>query len=123
MLSIGSLLTRPLPEGDFTAGLQDTAVLAPRWIDVDAAPGSSAPSAGDWAVVGRDTTYPDLDALITALDGGTRYPGLCCSPYRTTPTPRRRRFPTWRTRSRCGHWNSCSGGSANRVSATRGWPW
>ncbi|WP_376772737.1 SDR family NAD(P)-dependent oxidoreductase [Streptomyces zagrosensis] len=74
VLSIGSLLTRPLPEGDFTAGLQDTAVLAPRWIDVDAAPSSSVPSAGDWAVVGQDTAYPNLDALITALDGGTPVP-------------------------------------------------
>ncbi|MGC9382912.1 polyketide synthase dehydratase domain-containing protein, partial [Streptomyces sp. MH13] len=35
VLSIGSLSSRPLPEGDFAVGPQDSVVLAPQWSDVE----------------------------------------------------------------------------------------
>ncbi|WP_421107071.1 SDR family NAD(P)-dependent oxidoreductase, partial [Streptomyces sp. NEAU-S77] len=74
VLSIGSLLTRPLPDGDFAAGPQDTVVLAPQWAELDAGRAARAARADGWAVVGSGAQYADLAGLVTAVDGGAPAP-------------------------------------------------
>jgi acyl transferase domain-containing protein/NADPH:quinone reductase-like Zn-dependent oxidoreductase/acyl carrier protein len=56
VLEIGSLLTRPLPEGDLLATADDTAVLVPAWTALDDVP---AADTGGWTVIGPGDAVPD----------------------------------------------------------------
>ncbi|MGC9382835.1 type I polyketide synthase, partial [Streptomyces sp. MH13] len=71
VLSIGSLSLRALAEGDIAAGQQATAVLTPRWTDLNAGPASPAEG---WVVVGTGAVYADLNALIDGVTGGAPVP-------------------------------------------------
>ncbi|MEK8173605.1 hypothetical protein NKH77_45765 [Streptomyces sp. M19] len=81
VLSIGSLLARPLPDGDFAAVPQDMVLLAPRWTDLGV---DRAVASDGWAVVGDGADYPDLSALNSAVEAGAPVPGAWHWPCRTT---------------------------------------
>uniref|UniRef100_UPI0038B654FB type I polyketide synthase n=1 Tax=Streptomyces paludis TaxID=2282738 RepID=UPI0038B654FB len=86
VLSIGSMVTRPLPAGAFGAGRgdttgtdsatdTDTVVLVPQWIDPAGAPSSAGASLD--LVVGSATDhadFADMAALLAAVDSGRETP-------------------------------------------------
>uniref|UniRef100_UPI0035E45A6F type I polyketide synthase n=1 Tax=Streptomyces zagrosensis TaxID=1042984 RepID=UPI0035E45A6F len=86
VLSIGSVVLRPLPEGDFATAPRDTAVLALQWTALDAV--SSAPADG-WVVVGPGGKIADLDALIAAVGDGAPVPRqvVLAVPHHPRPAP------------------------------------
>ncbi|MGC9382891.1 polyketide synthase dehydratase domain-containing protein, partial [Streptomyces sp. MH13] len=85
VLSIGSLVVRPLPEGALAAGSQDTVVLAPHWTNVTTT--GRAPRTDDWIVVGSSADYADLGALATAVEYGTPVPSSVVLAVPHSPGP------------------------------------
>ncbi|MGC9443193.1 type I polyketide synthase, partial [Streptomyces sp. WG5] len=73
VLSIGSMVVRPLPEGALEGGPQDTMVLTPQWTDLGTEEGPAVET-GNWALAGPGADYADLGALATAVEYGTPVP-------------------------------------------------
>ncbi|MGC9382847.1 SDR family NAD(P)-dependent oxidoreductase, partial [Streptomyces sp. MH13] len=78
VLSIGSLSTRPLSDGEFaTAPQNNTAVLAPEWSDVDAGSALDPRETDGWVVVGpnaEQADHADLYSLAKAVESGSSKP-------------------------------------------------
>ncbi|GAA2778335.1 type I polyketide synthase [Crossiella cryophila] len=86
VLTIGSLVLRPLPAGEITAEAADTVVLAPSWIPAQA--GDKAGHTGDWAVIGGGE-YVGMAELATAVGYGMPVPPcvVLLVPACPEPTP------------------------------------
>ncbi|WP_421111621.1 polyketide synthase dehydratase domain-containing protein, partial [Streptomyces sp. NEAU-S77] len=85
VMTIGSLLVRPLPEGALGADPQDTVVLEPHWTDVRAT--GQAPRTDDWTVVGSSAGYADVADLSSAVSYGMPVPERVVLDVPHTPAP------------------------------------
>ncbi|WP_421111455.1 SDR family NAD(P)-dependent oxidoreductase, partial [Streptomyces sp. NEAU-S77] len=86
VMSIGSMVMRPLPEGAFADGAQEAVVLTPRWSDLNVGTNPAVETSG-WAVVGSGADHADLGALTTAVGTGAPLPShvLLAVPHTARP--------------------------------------